>query len=457
MKTRHRPGFVFIGVVIFPVLAWLGYNYFDQPLDPGAKALLEVPAESVPDGENLFLAMLALPIAGDEPAHERGGSALAAYEAARKRGPTPRTYAEALDRPMAAFDEGGVRLCSAGNKEGAYGCLRSSVEQRAGIEALLVRYWPLVERYQALGAYPRYSDPMTPTADAPTANAIAFLISRLELSALALAATDGASDAAAGGLARSAEVWRVVLATRDVSLIDKLMASRAVEAHTLLASEFIRSLPLEASGLAAIENLLRPLSETERSLTGPLGKEFRFQSATWTALLDPSSEAARSDFPETPAWWFRMLAKPKASINLSYVDIQRVLAVEQTGCSAIRTAVEDANLRPAPTASDLPWQAYLYNPMGRILQTTGGSADVYLGYLGRQCNLLALQGMVGLQLELRRAGLGLESTEAAVGSSHFKDPNTGKPFVYDTAAKALSFEFIGKHQEFLSPLPLRGP
>lgn len=453
----HRPGLIFIGVFVFPVLAWLGYNYFDKPLDPAAQALLDAPAAELPDAENLFLAMLALPIKGDEPAHERGAAALVAYDAARSRGPTPQTYAVALDRPTAVFDEGEVQLCSAGNQEGAYDCLRGSLKQRAAIEVLLARYWPLLSRYEALEAYPRYVDPATPTTDAPVANATSFLVSRLELSALALAASDGAADAAAGSLVRSAAIWRRMLSAHDITLIDKLMANRALTAHTLLASEFLRALPMDTPGLAAIESLLTPLSEAEQSLAGPLAKEFRLQAATWRALLDPSGDAARRDFAETPAWWFRMLAKPNASINLGYADIQRVLAVEQTGCAAIRTEVEQVNRRAAPSPMDLPWHAYLYNPMGRILQSTGGSADVYLGYLGRQCNLRALQGMVSLQLDLRRSGLSADATAAAVESSHFRDPNTGKPLVYDASARTLSFEFIGKNKEFLSPLPLRAP
>lgn len=453
VRTGRRPGIIFIGAAVFPVLAWLGYNFFDRPLLPAAQALIDAPAAVVPDAENLFLAMLALPIAGDEAAHERGAAALSAYEAAWKKGPTPKTYGEALHRPMAAFDEGEVRLCSAGNQEGAYACLRSSVGQRAAIEALLAKYWPLLQRYEALRNYPRYADPATPTADAPVANATSFLISRLELSALALAASDGAVNEAAASLAQSAAIWRRMLLARDIALIDKLMASRALSAHTLLASEFLRSLPLDAAGLAAIESLLAPLSEPERSLAGPLAKEFRMQAASWVALLDPSSEAARRDFAETPAWWFRVLAKANATINLSYADFERVLAVEQRGCAAVSAA----GGKRAASLSDVPWYAYLYNPMGRSLHTTMGGADLYLEYLGRQCNLLALQGMVGLQLDLRRAGLSAEAIPAAVESSHFKNPNTGKPFVYDATARTLSFEALGKHEEFLSPLPLAAP
>ena len=457
VRTGPRPGFLFVGIVLFPVLAWLGYNYFDRPLLPAAQALLDMPAQKLPDAENLFLAMLALPVAGDESPHERGAAALAAYDAARARGPAPKTYGEALNRPVAAFDEGAVRLCSAGNQEGAYACMRDSVAQRAAIEQLFVKYWPLAQRYEGLGQYPRYSDPTVPTTDAPVANATAFLLSRLELSALALAAADGAGDAAAVGLASSATIWRRMLAAQDISLIDKLMAMRSLAAHTLLASEFLRSLPLSAPGISAIEGMLTPLTEPERSLAGPLGKEFRMQAASWAALLDPEGEAAQQDFAEQPSWWFRMLAKRNASINLSYGELERVLAVEQRGCVAVNAAVQVALQRPAPGAADLPWHAYFYNPMGHVLHTTMGGGDLYLQYLGRQCNLLALQGMVGLQLELRRAGLSPEATAAAVESSHFRDPNTGKAYAYDPVARTLSFTFVGKQKEFLSPLPLAAP
>lgn len=456
VRTGPRPGLLFLGVVVFPVLAWLGYNYFDRPLVPGAQALLDTPkpTPTLPDAENLFLAMLALPLAGDESPHERGAAALAAYDAARARGSVPKTFGEALDRPVASFDEGEVRLCSTGNQEGAYACIQNSVAQRPAIEQLLAKYWPLAQRYEVLGQYPRYSDPTVPTADAPVANATAFLLSRLELSALALAAADGASDAAAVSLASSAAIWRRMLGAQDITLIDKLMATRALTAHTLLASEFLRLLPLSAQGLAALEGLLTPLTEPERSLEGPLGREFRMQAASWAALLDPAGEVARKDFAETPSWWFRTLAKRNASINLYYADLQRVLAVERRGCVAVSQAIEAANRRPAASAADLPWHAYFYNPMGRILHATTGGEDLYLQYLGRQCNLLALQGMVGLQLELRRAGLGPDATAAAVASSHFQDPNTGKAYSYDPAARTLSFTYVGKQKEFLSPLPL---
>lgn len=457
VRTGPRPGFLFLGIFVFPVLAWLGYNYFDRPLVPGAQTLLDAPTPVVPDAENLFLAMLALPVAGDESPHERGAAALAAYEAARARGPAPKTYGEALNRPMASFDEGAVRLCSAGNQEGAYRCLRDSVAQRAAIEQLLAQYWPLAQRYEVLGQYPRYSDPTVPTAEAPVANATAFLLSRLELSALALAAADGASDAAAASLASSATIWRRMIGAQDIALIDKLMATRALTAHTLLASEFLRSLPLSAPGISALEALLTPLTEPERSLAGPLGKEFRMQAASWSTLLDAEGEAARKDFAEAPAWWFRILAKRNASINLNYADLERVLAVERRGCVAVNAAVDAALRRPAPGPGDLPWHAYVYNPMGRILHTTMGGAELHLQYLGRQCNLLALQGMVGLQLELRRAGLSADATAAAVESSHFRDSNTGKAYAYDAVARTLSFTYVGKQKEFLSPLPLAGP
>lgn len=445
-------------MVVFPLLAWASFALFDQPLLPGAKAVLETPVEAVPDVDNLFLAMLALPIAGDEPAHERGAAAVAAYQRAlRKGGVPPKNFAEALDRPLAVIDDQDVEQCSGGNREGAYACIAMSRRQRPDFEALLVRYQILLGRYRELSVYPRFADPLKPSPDTPLANAAAILISSLHLSWLALAAAEGAPNTAAIGMAQSAEIWRRVLAARDVSLLDKLIASRLLAAHTLLASELIREEPLDAQGLAAIETLIRPLSETERSLAGALAMEFRLQSAVWTRLLDPSGDAARKDFPSAPAWWFRLLAKTNATINLAFHDLEQVLAVERSGCVGVKARSIEARLRPAPTASDLPWHAYFYNPIGRILLTTTAGVDPYLDYLGRQCNLLALQRMVGLQLELRQSGNSAEGTAAAVAGSRFQDPNSGKPFIYDADAQTLAFNFIGREKQFLNPLPLRAP
>lgn len=457
---RRRPGFVFLGVFVLPLLAWGTYNWWDKPLSPTAQTLLESKSEPVPQVENLFLAMLGFPIAGDEPAHERGAAALDAYaKAVAKGGPPPRTYAEALERPFADFEEEGVSLCSAGNKEGAYHCLRKSRAQRNLFQPLVVRLSPLLLRYHQLEAYPRFADPRVPTADDPLEN-LAFRVGLVNLSVLALAVEEGAAEPATVALGRSAAIWRRVLAARNVNLIDKLLASRAYAAHLLFASELIRDLAtLDGPSLESVESILRPLADTERSLAGPLASEFRMHAALWNRITDPNDPMVRQDFPDASAWWYRLLVKKNDTTLRSLADLEGVLAIEKKGCLEVKAAVEAADARPPSSGSGLSWYEWGYNPIGRIIHASMNSTDLYVQYLGRQCNLAALQGMVGLQLELRRRGTTPESTAAQVKSlgERFKDPNSGQPYIHDAGAQTLGFRFIGRNKEFSTPLPLRAP
>lgn len=459
-RTGPRPpGFVFVAVFMLPMAGWLFYNYWDQPLEPGAQSLIEARHESVPDAENLFLALLAFPIEGEESAHERGAAALAAYDRKIAQGDdVSQTYATALGRASAIFDEGRVRLCSAGNEEGAYACMAGSREQRAALEPLLALLRPLLLRYRELERYPRYSDPRLPAIDAAVPDASAYRIALLHLSVLAWMAQAGAPDQAAEALARSAAIWRRVLAARDAGMVDKMMASRAYAAHLLLASELIRATaPQDTAVLDAIEPLLRSLSEAERSLAGALAIEFRMQARTWDQIVDSSSPVVRADFPDTSAWWYRFLIKKNESINRTFQDVDTALGIERAGCMEVKARAEAARLMP--TDSNLPWYEYFYNPIGRVLHAMGGGATPYLDYFGRQCNLLALQGMVGLQLELRRLGATQDTTASQVHAlaARFRDPNSGRPFAYDSSAQTLAFEFIGARKEFVTPLPLAAP
>lgn len=455
LKVRRggwRPGAVFFGVFVFPLLGWALYNSWDAPLNPQAQAVLEAKPEAVPDRENLFLALLAFPIQGDERAHERGAAALAAYDTLGASAAANRTgYAEALGRMSARVETGEARLCSLGNSEGAYQCIESSRAQRAAFEPLLGSLAPLLLRYRELELYPRYADPRPSPPDAGT-DAAALRIAQLNLSVIALAMDEGSELAGLQALARSAAIWRRVLAARDANLVDKMVASRLYAAHLLFASELIRARRgLDGEGAAALESILRPLGEAERSLVGALASEFRLQAAMWAQVADPSSEVVRADLPNGSSWWYRLLVKKNDSINRSWRSTETLLELERSGCVAVRRELDAAAARPAKDGYGLRWYEWLYNPIGRVLHGTTDSAQSLVEMLGRQCNLLALQGMVAQQFEMQRSG-----AEAANLATRHIDPNSGGPYVLDAGARTLSYAFIGTRPEFTTPLPL-GP
>lgn len=460
MPKGRRPGMVFAIVFLFPMAIWLTYNWFDTPIKPEVAALLAAKPEAVPPEENLFLAMLAFPIGGDEPAHERGAAALVAHAKAAppKEGEAPVTYAQALDRPVAVFDEGDATLCSPGNRPGTYDCVRNSQAQRAAFDKLVPVIHPLLMRYIELERYPRYSDPRPGSIDQQMPDVTAYRIGLANLSVIALAIGEGSLHQGAAALARSGAIWRRVLAARDVTLVDKMVASRAYAAHLMFVSELIREWPQARDGAVAaeLETLLRPLADAERSLAGALAGEFRIQAQTWGQIADPSQPIVRKDFPESQAWWYRLMTKKNDTINRSYRDLERLVGIEREGCVAVRKAFDEARAKPKDDGLGLRWYEWFYNPIGRILQRSV-NPETLIDYLGRQCNLVALQGMVSLQLELARRGVAPESAAGEIESlaSRFKDPNTGGAYGYDAKAQTLSFHYVGTDGQYVTPLPLR--
>lgn len=458
-RGGRRPGMIFAGVFLFPLALWVTYNYFDMPLEPEAAALLDAKPEAVPPEENLFLALIAFPIGGEEPAHERGAAALAAYAKlpARAEGQPPLSYAQALDRPEANFDETGIALCSPGNRPETYDCIRNSLAQRAAFDVLVPRIHPLLLRYRELERYPRYADPRPASVD-QMPEVMAYRVSLVNLSVIALAMGEGSIEQGAGVLARSGAIWRRVLAARDATLIDKIVASRAYAAHLMFVSEMIREWPQarEPAALTELQTLLRPLSDAERSLIGPLAGEFRIQAGTWAQIADPSQPIVRKDFPESQSWWYRLMTKKNDTINRSYRELERLATIERGGCVAVRKAFDEAKARPKEKGLGLHWYEWFYNPIGRILQR-GSNPDTLLDYLGRQCNLVALQGMVALQLELAHRGVAGEDAGPVVESlaKQFKDPNTGSAYGHDRKAKTLSFHYVGRDGQYVTPLPLQ--
>lgn len=444
---------VVIAAVVLPIAAWIAYNFWDRPLPPQAQAVLGAEPRQIPDADNLFLALLGFSLEGDEPAHERGRAALTAYDdlPADQR---PGTYAEALGRNIAIFESGPARFCSLGNQAGAYACLQISREDREVLQAMTMHVAPLIQRYGELQTYPDYVDPRLPTQDQPAPDVGPLRIALLNLSVLTWMIDAGQGDRAMAELDRSASLWRRVLSATDVGLIEKTMAVRALAAHLMFASEWLRERPVGTD--LPLDTLLAPLSAQELSLAEAMTQEFRLQAALWEQLSDPQNPVIRADFPDASAWWYPLLMKRNDTIHRSYEDLQSVLEVERAGCTEVRAQL--ARIKAQGASRGPAWYEYFYNPIGRVLHGMTG-IGTQLVHLGRQCNLLALQQMVSLQRELHRRGVGRDSMAEQVRAlaEQYTDPNSGGAFVYDAEAHTLGFEFLGPNQEFLTPMPLSSP
>ena len=76
-----------------------------------------------------------------------------------------------------------------------------------------------------------------------------------------------------------------------------------------------------------------------------------------------------------------------------------------------------------------------YNLGGKIAQSQNWQVSPYIG---RAHDLAGLYSLVALQLELKTNPP--QDVAAAIKSSPYKNPYTEKPFDYDPATKALSFQ-----------------
>lgn len=450
-RPPGRLGLVF-AVLVLPLLAWVLFNHYsDRPLPSEVQALLIAQPKPLPDADNLFLALLAFPIQGREPAHERGRAALEAYDRLPED-EAPESYAEALGRNFAVFDEAPARLCSAGNQPGAYRCMHQSREDREPLQDLVLEVAPLLQRHRELQAYPAYVDPRTPTQQVPPADVTALRINLLQLSVLTWMADAGEVERVGAELADAARTWRRVLGATDIGLVDKVVAMRALSAQLLFVSEWIAAQP--AGQDLPIDALLRPFDEAELSLAGPLRREFRVQSALWTRLGDPNDPTVRAEFPEARSWWYRLMMKTNDTIERSYSDLQTLLEIEQAGCTRVSTEFEAARTHGVDTGPS--WYEYFYNAVGRELQGMAGGYALQLGQLGRPCNLLALQRMVSLQRELHRRGVTRNNAAEQVRAlaEQYPDPNSGDAYIYDAKDHALEFRFIGPQAEPMTRMPL---
>ena len=156
----------------------------------------------------------------------------------------------------------------------------------------------------------------------------------------------------------------------------------------------------------------------ERALNG----ELRFSAENW--------KTAPSEIPEGTSRIIWLLWQPTATSNLAYRH-----TLKPTYALNRMSAPEFYERAQTPIK---PIEFSRFNPYN-----LGGKIDLsrnwqYSGYIGRSHDLAGIYSLVALQLELKTSPP--QDVAAAIKSSSYKNPYTEKPFDYDPATKALSFQ-----------------
>lgn len=436
---------VALGLLLF--IALYLANIRDEPLRPEVSAALASRHDSVPDGENVFFPLLALDVRDSRDLAADGRRLYANYLTAFQRAsaaPLSLQRDPAFSRLAFAGDKN--QLCGTKTQEE---CLQRAIADPAGTATLLADNAALLEHYQRLQPYVHFQNRLRPTASSPMIGWEPFLTAkRLFLTSVAL---DCAQRRVAAGVLRlraEADFTRRLLAEPDVLLVDKLVLGSSYRGDLLLATEILRRVALAPPDYDALREIAAPMKLEERSLRGPLEREYDILATVLAPLDDPHNAAGIAQHQGTAHWLARLKGRLEqhffqlhASMNGAWLDNETARRLSETSCQSVRIGESVAADSPAPGTL-----SYAYNPIGKILVYVARLNT--LSQAGTFCDLEAMQRIVALQTVIHQQRVADGDVSAFIEHSgpELTDPYTGQPFHWNATTREVSFD-IGNDRD----------
>lgn len=218
------------------------------------------------------------------------------------------------------------------------------------------------------------------------------------------------------------QFWRMALIDSQV-LLGKMVTIAALRRNlSALSYAISKETELSPTQAQSLQALLKPLTPEEVSIDKSLTGELRFSAENWKTAPKETPEGV------SPIMW--LLYQPAATSNLTYRH-----TIKPTFAMSKMSAPEFYERAQTPIK---PIEFSRFNPYN-----LGGKMDLsrnwqFSPYIGRGHDLAGIYSLVALQLELKTNPP--QDVAAAIKSSPFKNPYTEKPFDYDPATKALSFQ-----------------
>jgi hypothetical protein len=462
--VSHSPrqgGFVFFAAVLVAVVlvvmalaAWYLINIPDRPLDPGITDSLQRHHDGVPPQDNLFFALLAFDSTSAENINQQGQEIYAAYLARRAADSRSRlTFDNALPLVRQAFVADRAGLCGARRK--AEDCVERASAHPQDLRRLITDNRLFADRYDGVAGYTRLENPVQLTVNSPLASWTPFILGkRLFLTDIALQVGAGRVDQAIARLGPDITFTRRLLAQPDILLIDKMILVASLIDSLELMSDLVRTQPLSDRQYAQLSRVLAPLTDDERSLAGPMTREFAAFAAIVTELRNPknapalvsSSASAGSAVAGELSFHF---IKYNATLNAQWRLLTEKIALSRGGCTNfLRGATAFKN------HSAVGLGGLLYNPIGNTL--SGIAAPAGLDYMHAMCDLDGMIRIVALQLQARLQHVNDEQlTQFALHEgARYANPFTGQPMQVDSARKTIAFQPLAQRDEVFFPWPL---
>jgi hypothetical protein len=462
-RQRGLVVFAVIAVVLLLIgialAAWYLINVPDRPLDPGITDALQQHHDAVPPQDNLFFALLAFDSTNPQNISQQGQTIYAAYLARRAADPKSRvTFDNAMPVVRQTRFADRAVLCGIGGQAirgKPEDCIERAIAHPEALRRSITDNHLFVERYEGVAGYTRLQNPVQLTINSPLASWAPFMWGkRLFLTDIALQVGVGQVDQAVARLGPDIAFTRRLLAQPDILLIDKMILAASLIDSLEVVSDLARTQALTDSQSAQLSAVLTPMTVDERSLAGPLTREFDSFAALIAGLRDPrNAPAPAASSPAEGSVVVGALSahfiKYNPTLNAQWRALAQKIALSRGACTSFLSGATAFERYSAWSLGKV-----LYNPIGNIL--SGSSAREGIEYLHSMCDLDGMIRIVALQLQahLQHVQDGQLAQFALNGGARYANPFTGQPMHVDVTRKTIDFQPLAQRDQGFFPWPL---
>jgi hypothetical protein len=460
-SRRGQHGFVFLVLIAVVVLlvaivltAWYLLNISDRALDPGIADVLQRHHDNLPPQDNLFFALIAFDSAGAEDINRQGQAIYAAYLA---RGATAAssdvTFDNALPVARQTFVGDKAGLC--GGRGKPEDCVERAAAHPDELRRLIAENRWLMDRYEGVAGYTRLQNPVHLTVNSPVASWSPFMLGkRLFLTDIVLQAGAGEGAQAVTRLGADIAFTRRLLAQPDILILDKMILAASLRDSLGVVSDLVRTQPLSDTGYAQLRTALTPMTDDERSLAGPLMREFAAFAAMVRDLMNPQRgsgpvSSRPSGGPAIAGGLSYHFIKYNPTLNAQWRVLTQKIALSRGSCANFLSG--ETAFRSHNTVS---LAEIFYNPIGNTMSKVASPTGIE--YLHAMCDLDGMLRIVDLELKARLQHVNDEQLAqlALNAGARYANPFTGQPMHFDLAHRTIDFQPLAERDRPLFPWPL---
>ena len=458
---RRQSGLAFFAVIAAVVVlvaialaAWYLINIPDRPLDPGIANELARRHDAVAPRDNLFFALLAFDSTNAQDINQQGQSIYAAYLARRAADPRSRvTFDNAVPVVRQAFIGERSGLC--GRRGKPEDCVERAISHPEELRRVISDNRLFLERYEGVIGYRLLENPIQLTVNSPLASWAPFILGKdLFLTDIALQVGAGQVDQAVARLGADIAFTRRMLAQPDILLIDKMLLTASLIASLEVVSDLVRTQTLSDGEYVQLSTVLTPLTDDERSLVGPMMREFDMFAATIRELTNPENAPGLvSSSPSAGSAAAGELSshfiKYNPTVNTQWRVLTEKIALSRGACTSFLSGATAFGSHSAASLGHL-----LYNPLGNAL--SGIAAPTAIEYMHAMCDLDGMVRIVELELHARLQHVSDDELAqfALNGGDRYANPFNGQPMHVDVARKAIDFQPLAMRDRVFFPWPL---